>query len=80
MYIEDLDNIPVGIMQQALEDSRFPVTVASDLMGWGKDSTRLRMALGYRPNRRGVVEVTVPYELACRMILSWNLDPVDYGV
>lgn len=78
--IDNIDLIPVGIMRRALEDSGYGSTMASQALGWGKDSTRLRIALGLRPSRKGITERFVPYELACKMVKSWNLDPVDYGV
>lgn len=78
--IKDINRIPVSILRQALEDSEFGTTMASSLLGWGKDSTRLRASLGLRKNRKGGIERYVPYDLAVKMIKSWNLDPVDYGI
>lgn len=77
--ITDLDHIPVSVLRQALTDSGYAVTRASIELGWGKDASKLRRALGYKPNR-GRYATHVDYDLAVKMIRGWCLDPVDYGV
>lgn len=78
------DNVPVGVIQQAFDDSVISVGELARRMDWVRvspDVRRAKRALGRtqsggnRPPQKSVT-----YKRAVELIDAMGLEPVDYGL